>query len=332
MGREPQESSRLFIVMYLCYIDESGTADIPGNTSHYVLAGLSIPYSNWKNQDKEIEQLKGGYDLQDTELHVGWMLRRYREESTIPNFVKLGFTQRRSKVRQLRTAQLLELQKTGGPAYRQVKKTFAQTDGYIHLTYQERVQIVMEIATRVSRWGNARLFAECVNKVFFDPVRTGKTVAEQSFEQVVTRFEHYLQVIGTKDPNPELCCGLLIHDNNETVAKRHTALMKSYHMKGTSYLPLQRIVETPLFVDSQLTSMVQIVDLCAYGLRRYVENGEEDIFNLVIQRADRNKGVLVGIRHYTESSCTCKICSEHRPIPTVIQAGLPMTTEQPNPA
>jgi hypothetical protein len=316
--------------MYLCYIDESGTADIPGSTSHYVLAGLSIPYSNWKNQDKEIEQLKGKYDLQDAELHTGWMLRRYKEESTIPNFVKLSSIERRSKVTQLRKAELLRLQKIGGSPYRQVKKNFAHTDAYIHLTYQERVQVVMEVATRVSRWGNARLFAECVDKIFFDPVRTGKTVAEQSFEQVVTRFEHYLQIIGANDPIPQLCYGLLIHDNNETVAKRHTALMKDYHKKGTSYLSLERTVETPLFVNSQLTSMVQIVDLCAYGLRRYLENGEEDIFNLVLKRADRNKGVLVGIRHYTDPSCTCRICSERRTLPMVIQTGLPLPTEQPN--
>ncbi|MXW47489.1 MAG: hypothetical protein F4Z97_02385 [Gammaproteobacteria bacterium] len=28
-------------VMYLCYVDESGTLDIPDNTSHFVLAALS---------------------------------------------------------------------------------------------------------------------------------------------------------------------------------------------------------------------------------------------------------------------------------------------------
>ena len=43
--------------MYLCYIDESGTPDIPGNTSHYVLAGLSVPISYWKSCDKEIESV-----------------------------------------------------------------------------------------------------------------------------------------------------------------------------------------------------------------------------------------------------------------------------------
>ena len=37
--------------MYLCYIDESGTSVVPGNTSHFVLAGLSIPIVQWKGGD-----------------------------------------------------------------------------------------------------------------------------------------------------------------------------------------------------------------------------------------------------------------------------------------
>lgn len=40
--------------MYLCYIDESGTPEVPGTTSHYVLTGLSIPIYKWKSCEKEI--------------------------------------------------------------------------------------------------------------------------------------------------------------------------------------------------------------------------------------------------------------------------------------
>jgi hypothetical protein len=49
--------------MYLCYIDESGTSDIPGNTSHFVLAGLSIPIWHWKDCDREVETIKRKYAL-----------------------------------------------------------------------------------------------------------------------------------------------------------------------------------------------------------------------------------------------------------------------------
>ncbi|MBU1627456.1 DUF3800 domain-containing protein, partial [bacterium] len=44
--------------MIICYIDESGTPDIPGNTSHFVLCGLSIPISKWKDCESKICQIK----------------------------------------------------------------------------------------------------------------------------------------------------------------------------------------------------------------------------------------------------------------------------------
>jgi hypothetical protein len=105
---------------------------------------------------------------------------------------------------------------------------------------------------------------------------------------------------------------LLIHDNNETVAKKHTDLMKQFHQKGTMWTNLKAIIETPLFVDSQLTSMVQIADVCAYALRRYLENDETELFDLIFQKADTKDGVVVGIRHYTNQRCKCKICISHK--------------------
>jgi hypothetical protein len=75
---------------------------------------------------------------------------------------------------------------------------------------------------------------------------------------------------------------------------------------------VKNIVETPLFVDSQLTSMVQIADLCAYALRRYLENNEDELFDLVFQRADRKGKVAVGVRHFAQKACPCKICSAHK--------------------
>jgi hypothetical protein len=191
----------------------------------------------------------------------------------------------------------------------QTKKNYKKTEAYIHLTYQERREFIKRIAIRISGWGFARLFAECIDKIYFDPSKRQQTqtIEEQSFEQIVSRFEHYLQIIGQRDSN--LRCGLLIHDNNETVAKKYTALMKQYYEKGTMWTNVKGIIETPLFVDSQLTSMVQVADLCAYAIRRYLENSEEEIFDLIFKRADRHKGVLVGIRHFTDPRCSCKICS-----------------------
>ena len=124
--------------MHICYIDESGTSDIPGNTSHFILAGLSIPVSVWKNCDKDIELIKAKYNLQNSEIHTGWILRPYIEQNAILNFEKLGILQRKIQVSQLRKSELLSLQKKNAPnshkQYKQTKKNYKNTEAYIHLT------------------------------------------------------------------------------------------------------------------------------------------------------------------------------------------------------
>lgn len=300
--------------MYLCYIDESGTPDIPGNTSHYILAGVSIPVQYWKDCDKDIETIKQRYKLSDKEIHVAWIMRSYLEQNRIADFEKLDYQQRRYQVNALRNSELLRLQRSGKPSlYKQTRKNYQKTNDYIHLTYDERKNLIRDIASAIANWGFARLFAECINKIHFDPSRTPNTIDEQAFEQVVSRFEQYLQVIGVNIPQKNF--GLLIHDNNETVAKKHTLLMKKFHEGGTLWTNLKNIIETPLFVNSELTGMVQVADLCAYALRRYLENGESELFDLVFQRADRKGAMVVGVRHFTDNSCTCKICIAHRKAP-----------------
>lgn len=288
--------------MHLCYLDESSTPDIPGNTSHYILAGLSVPDTHWKQHHGQLERIKQRYGLEEAEIHVAWMMRPYLEQKLIPGFETRSYDERRAAVRQRRTAELLRLQKVSSKTYRQTRKNYLKTASYIHLTLQERRQVVTELAELISDWGVVRLFAECIDKVHFDPVRTSTTVHEQVFEQVVSRFERYLQ-------NRDTGYGLLIHDNNETVAKRHTELMKTFLREGTLWTKIHHVIETPMFVDSQLTNMVQLADLCAYALRRYLENDEETLFDLVFQRADRIGTTTVGVRHFTSHGCMCKICT-----------------------
>ena len=302
--------------MHLCYIDESGTPETSGNTSHYVLAGLSIPIERWRDCDQEIEALKRKYGLGGQEIHVAWLLRTYLEQSRILDFASLDFAQRRARVASLRLQELLRVQRAKNPALlKQTKKNYHETERYMHLSHDDRRTFVREFAQCVANWSFARLFAECIDKVHFDPVRTGKSIGEQSLEQLVSRFETFLKIVSKGKASPEY--GLLIHDNNETVASKHTALMKRYHQAGTLWTAIENIIETPLFVDSELTSMVQVADLCAYALRRYLENGEEELLDLVLRRADTKDGVVVGVRHFTKRSCVCKICVAHRHPSTV---------------
>lgn len=297
--------------MFLCYVDESGTSDVPGNTSHFVLAGISIPIWYWRNSDSEVYGILSRYGLGGKELHTAWLLRPYLEQARISEFERLDWAARRSAVDRERNAYLLRLQRSQkAKTYHQARKNFAHTQPYIHLTFDERRSLVREVADSVSGWGYARLFAECVDKLHFNPTRSGKSVDEQAFEQVVSRFEQYLE--NTEERRGQKNYGLLVHDNNETVAKKHTHLMRGFHRQGTLWTTVERIIETPLFVNSSLTSMVQVADLCSYALRRYLENSETDLFRRIFARADRVGATAVGVRHFTALDCVCEICQAHR--------------------
>jgi hypothetical protein len=294
--------------MYLCYIDESGTSDIPGTTSHFVLAGICIPISRWRDCDNQIEALKRFYAIENKEIHVAWLAKEYVEQNQIPNFDALDYNQRRYEVQRLRTSKIFALQKVNNPKkLQQTKKNYAKSEDYIHLTHSERKEFLLKLATCVSKWDFAYLFAECVDKLFFDPRRSFSSIDEGALEQVVSRFEQFLQ----KCPQGKRW-GLLIHDNNLTIAQKHTELMKEFHIKGTLWTKVKHIIETPLFVDSQLTSMVQIGDLCAYALRRYLENSERTLFDLIYKRAHSLSGVVVGVRHFSDGICKCIICVSHK--------------------
>ncbi|MFZ5453628.1 MAG: DUF3800 domain-containing protein [Thermodesulfobacteriota bacterium] len=96
--------------------------------------------------------------------------------------------------------------------------------------------------------------------------------------------------------------------------------MREFHRHGTPWLMrINQIIETPLFVDSQLTSMIQIADLCSYAIRRYVENNESEFFDDIFARADKIRRIVVGVRHFTGPDCKCKICTAHRRDPEILQ-------------
>jgi hypothetical protein len=139
--------------MIFCYIDESGTPDIPGNTSRYVLAGLAMPIWKWKNCEIEIQKLKRKFSLDNAEIHTGWLLWPYLEQSKIADFERLDYAVRKYEVEKYRNTELLRLQapKTQ-KQYHKTKKNYKATSNYIHLSFDERKQFVKEIAILIGSW------------------------------------------------------------------------------------------------------------------------------------------------------------------------------------
>jgi hypothetical protein len=266
--------------------------------------------NRWKESEQDIQSIKKNYSIEDREVHTAWILRKYLEQAKIKGFDSMPKSQRIYEVEKYRKAEILRLQKIGGKTYKQTEKNYKATRDYIHLAYNERKQLIIDLAKMISTWNYARLFAECIDKIAYDPSRSYNTIAEQALEQITTRFEYCLLNYSNDMHSHQY--GLLIHDNNETVAKKHTALMNNFHKQGTLWKKISHIVETPLFVDSSLTNMVQMADLCAYAIRRYLESNENQLFDLIFSRADRKNNKVVGIRHFPGSNCTCKICQSHK--------------------
>ena len=64
--------------MYLCYLDESGTTGTStGDTSYFVLAGLSIPIRHWRDADREVSRVLAAYGLAEAELHTAVGVRHF---------------------------------------------------------------------------------------------------------------------------------------------------------------------------------------------------------------------------------------------------------------
>ncbi|MBM3435545.1 MAG: DUF3800 domain-containing protein [Bacteroidetes bacterium] len=297
--------------MLICYLDESGTPETPGTTSHYILAGIAIPIAKWKNYEGALRKLKSRYALEGKEIHSAYIPRPIIEQNNIPDFEKLTYQERTKAVVKLRNIELLRLKASPRThkQYKQTLKNFRQTEEYIHLSINERKNLLEELSVLISKWPDVRLFADCIDKVHFDEARAKRTIEEEAFIQVISRFEQYLKIYTKTSSDAK--CGIIVHDNNQTMSDRLGTMMRNFQENGTLWTSIKNIIETPFFVDSKAVNMVQIADLCSFALRRYVENQEEILFNNIFQIADRKDNKTVGVRHFTVQPCNCIICKSH---------------------
>jgi hypothetical protein len=299
--------------MYICYVDESGVEQIGANTSHFVYLGLAVPAETWKAKDQQISAVLADYNLLGEEVHAGWILRRYVDQERVADFEKMDGEARRKAVQAERDAWLIRTAALKNKSQLEnLKKTLRKTQAYIHLTMDQRRQLVRDLADVVRGWNDSRLFAECCDKTAYGPAGPPTPIYEAAFTQMVQRFQAFLKHKGDYDGQELL--GMLVHDHNQTVSLKLTDMMRRFHKNGTLRWVIDKIIETPMFVDSKLTAMIQIADLCAYATRRFFENHETDIFNRIYPRFDRSGARLVGIRHYrhNRTPCHCRVCREHK--------------------
>lgn len=294
--------------MYLCYVDESGVQEIHSGTSHFVLIGFVIEAPDWKIQDQAVEAIKTRYGLNGAEIHTAWIAGRMVEQEKIKEFETLNWEERRKRVAVEREARLIKTAATKGTKEAgDLRKNFRKTERYTHLTLKERHAFLGELAALVGSWNTVVLFGDAIDKRGIT-LPAARSPREEAFTQIISRLQFFLKTKGPRE------IGIIVHDDNKTDAMRLTEMMRDFHEKGTAWTSIPNIIETPFFVNSELNRGVQLADLCAYGTRRFFENGETFLFDRFYKRFRRvEKGLLVGLRHFVGrgTACKCKVCADH---------------------
>jgi hypothetical protein len=206
--------------MFLLYLDASGTAEPQDvNTKHFVYIGLCLHEGSWFGLDKRIQALKSRYCYSGTdpdrfELHVKQFAVTIKEQGEIADFENLSWTDRRARVLTVRQ-QKIDAETT--PKDKRARRDrYKETDPFIHLSRRERSRLLEEAVDIIAGHERVRLFGEAVCKAH-PQVRGGQVDAvRQAFEQVVGRFDRFLQKIDQrklqKSPRRSIDHGLLILD------------------------------------------------------------------------------------------------------------------------
>jgi len=153
---------------------------------------------------------------------------------------------------------------------------------------------------------SARAFACVVHK----PSYTEVDAVELAFEELCNRFDLYL---GRLRDSGDRQRGLLILDKSahETSLQR---LARDFRVLGTRWGVIRNFADTPLFVDSMASRVVQLADHVAYAVFRRYEARDAQYFDIIADKFDMADGVVHGLVHkHTELRvCMCPACLSRR--------------------
>jgi hypothetical protein len=162
------------------------------------------------------------------------------------------------------------------------------------------------LRTVASSHPSTRAFACAVHKASFphsDPM-------ELAFEELCNRFDRLLKRLHAAGDTQR---GLIILDESsyETSLQR---LAREFRMLGTRWGVLKNLADTPLFVDSIASRVVQIADHIAYSVYRRYEAGDAQFFDIIASRFDEDNNRVHGLVHKqtNDPHCMCVACATRR--------------------
>lgn len=120
----------------------------------------------------------------------------------------------------------------------------------------------------------------------------GNDPVEYCFEQICSRFDMYLRRHFVRKNDRQR--GLIVFDKNsyETYIQ---GLAAGFRSMGHRFGKVRNLSEVPLFLDSRVSRLVQLADLIAYALFRFLEHRDDRFFSVIRHRFDAEGGVQHGL-------------------------------------
>jgi hypothetical protein len=175
--------------------------------------------------------------------------------------------------------------------------------------YQDDARGVIKSVLHIVRssYASACCFACAIDK---GSLRPDQDCVSLAFEDLCQRFDFFLARKGRQGDRQR---GLLILDRSteETSLQR---LSREFRRVGTQWGVVRNLADTPMFVDSRASRLVQIADHVAYAVFRRYNAGDAQYFDIIAPRFDESDGVIHGLahKHSEQQTCVCPACLSRR--------------------
>lgn len=170
--------------------------------------------------------------------------------------------------------------------------------GWRRYPVADRVQAMKDALTVFADApGSGRAFAVVVRKQSILP----RDPVEFAFEQLVSRFDHYLMRLQKKGDTQR---GLILFDKSaqETAIQ---GLAIDFKHNGHSWGFPRNLAEVPVFLDSRASRLIQLADLVAYSVFQKFERGDTRFFDIIAHRFDAVGGVVHGLCVHPPEVAAC---------------------------
>ena len=155
-------------------------------------------------------------------------------------------------------------------------------------------------------YDTARAFACAIHK----PTISAPDLLEVAFEDLCSRFDLFLQRLRAAGDRQR---GLIILDesSHETSLQQ---MARNFRTLGTQWGGIHNLADTPLFVDSKASRVVQLADHVAYAVFRRYNASDTQYFDVISSKFDTQDGVIHGLVHLQKATamCMCPACMSRR--------------------